>query len=413
MQPVLFTRRLRCGTSRHQLSGVCAVAWMLSCSEPSRPTESDTARAFGDAPPASSNSDRAPPTVTQSAEPPNPASPAVAGDPVSSLEVEGASAVAPPLSASPTENETPVGESVPAPEPAPPEPVPDPEPIFEPPPEEPVPEEPLPSPLPPAPVDFARDCKSIVPPPGTQVSGDVWGVLQKKHSPYLVVGNLEVPKGRTLRVEPGVQLRFQGYYKLDVRGALDARGSAAEPILITADTCAGWAGLRFPGPSRIDVFADSWLEHCVLELGTKNADAPGDDATYLSEGNAYAASRAGALYVFGAERLHVRHNLFRFNTSRDKCGAAMFLNVTSGVDLVDNVFEDNEAPAEGGAVCFTHGAIATTHTVVGGAFLRNRSNGRRGGAIYAFDTRVSIADDVLFDSNFPDDYGGLYAVFFH
>jgi parallel beta-helix repeat protein len=71
----------------------------------------------------------------------------------------------------------------------------------------------------------------------TNVSGIIntdttWDILG---SPYIVVGNVTVPNGITLTIDPGVEVRFDGYYGLFVNGTLFAIGSDSNRIVITSN----------------------------------------------------------------------------------------------------------------------------------------------------------------------------------
>lgn len=101
------------------------------------------------------------------------------------------------------------------------------------------------------------------PTPG--LHGVLWTnkVLSKAGSPYAVAGDLRVPVGVTLTLEPGVTLNFAttdvmgcglvtNKAELQVEGSLYAVGTAAEKVTLTsAGTTAGsWNGLRLaPGSS--------------------------------------------------------------------------------------------------------------------------------------------------------------------
>src|SRR5258708_9390252 len=51
----------------------------------------------------------------------------------------------------------------------------------------------------------------------------------QKGSPYLIQGQIAVPKGTTLRIEPNVQVIFQGTSILEVNGTLKVMGAPAAP----------------------------------------------------------------------------------------------------------------------------------------------------------------------------------------
>ena len=79
----------------------------------------------------------------------------------------------------------------------------------------------------------------------TIVNGDVSGTWTSASSPYLVTGDVTIPTGQTLNIEPGVEVEFQGYYRFYVLGNLQAIGTADSMIVFTTDTPSiGWGGLR-------------------------------------------------------------------------------------------------------------------------------------------------------------------------
>jgi hypothetical protein len=66
----------------------------------------------------------------------------------------------------------------------------------------------------------------------TFVSGNVSGTWAKTGSPYVVTGNLTVPGGQTLTIQPGVTVIIGQGLKVDVLGSISATGTAAERITI-------------------------------------------------------------------------------------------------------------------------------------------------------------------------------------
>ncbi|HWA26627.1 MAG TPA: hypothetical protein VG734_13285, partial [Lacunisphaera sp.] len=64
------------------------------------------------------------------------------------------------------------------------------------------------------------------------VSGDQTGNVSwtLANSPYTVTGNVHVPVGSTLTIEPGVSIKYAGAYQIYVRGTLLANGTSLAPI---------------------------------------------------------------------------------------------------------------------------------------------------------------------------------------
>ena len=69
-------------------------------------------------------------------------------------------------------------------------------------------------------------------------------------SPYYITGDVQIPSGVTLTIEPGVEIRYTGGYELLVQGVLIANGTAESPIVFTSTTpgtSSGATMLKFEG----------------------------------------------------------------------------------------------------------------------------------------------------------------------
>lgn len=92
----------------------------------------------------------------------------------------------------------------------------------------------------------------------------VFGLWTKSSSPYLIKGNISVPKDSVLTIEPGVEVRFDGKFQLSVYGKIKALGKKGDTIrFYPQDTLNRWRGIRFYGKSQD---RDSAIfEYCEFE----------------------------------------------------------------------------------------------------------------------------------------------------
>ncbi len=91
--------------------------------------------------------------------------------------------------------------------------------------------------------------------------GQLTGKLSASGSPYLITSTIEVPTGKTLTIEPGVELLFNDSCNLHVYGSIQAQGTKTEPIRFSArDTNYGWKGIHlFENAENAD---SNLFEHC-------------------------------------------------------------------------------------------------------------------------------------------------------
>lgn len=80
-----------------------------------------------------------------------------------------------------------------------------------------------------------------------QISGNIafnttW---TKALSPYKVVGDVQIPAGVKLTIEPGVEVIYAGDYELLVKGQLIANGTADDTIVFRSDVSGTRKGKRF------------------------------------------------------------------------------------------------------------------------------------------------------------------------
>lgn len=197
-------------------------------------------------------------------------------------------------------------------------------------------------------------------------------------APYVALGRLDVV-GATLTIAPGVTIRFQEVPLYDWRGAivgytdgiqvgngatsgaLVARATQADPVLLTSDTTGKtWAGVRFDGRG---VARSSLLENVTIEK-----------------------SRYEGLYAYRTTQLTVANSLLRANTRSGLTfdespstvrGTTAKLNGEHGIlsnvaaaRILGNTLESNAL----GGVLVT-GSVASSPEVRGNVFRANAQAG--------------------------------------
>ncbi len=222
----------------------------------------------------------------------------------------------------------------------------------------------------------------------TLPGGMITGVLPCAGSPYYVTGNLQVPQGGTLIIEPCVSLIFQGDYELEVRGQILAYGTADDPInFAPADTITGWQGIRFIN-TMFNGQSASWLDYCRITFGNANGFGSYD--------------RGGALYFTGSPGVFVRNSLINKNKATTQ-GGAVYIAGTEGPMFTANTFENNTAPT-GGAVY----GIYTNINLTDNLFRYNQAN--NGGAVYVHTSNIYSSGNSIHHNRAGQFGGGIYIV---
>jgi len=215
--------------------------------------------------------------------------------------------------------------------------------------------------------------------------GPVSGHWTAAGSPYLVQGEITIPIGQSLILDPGVQVVFQGHYKFLIRGFLEAVGNAADSIIFTAaDPGSGWWGLRFlnaPDSSR--------LEYCILERGRAVGVYP--------DSNGY----GGGLFCYRSNPV-IRHCTFRQNYCEWYGAAACFWQ-QSNPTVEACLFSDNRSDDDGGALFCGSGS----NPLIRDCTFANNWALAWGGGICSFWSDPIIAN-CTFHDNWADDGGALF-----
>jgi parallel beta-helix repeat protein/predicted outer membrane repeat protein len=223
----------------------------------------------------------------------------------------------------------------------------------------------------------------------TVVSGGaVSGTWTQEDSPYIITGDIVVPFGETLTIEPGVLVVFENVFSMAVEGIIVAEGTADEPITFTKQLgTSGWRGLRFFfGPDG------SSLKHCIFEHGLVMAADP--------------FNSGAAMYIDNASPV-IEKCTFRFNRATAN-GGAIYMQNSSAV-IRDSIFTENMAAygfsGKGGAIY----AVDSNPEIVDNVITDNLAYGHgtfsagkaRGGGLYLLDSGGVITGNV-FANNFLD-----------
>lgn len=233
--------------------------------------------------------------------------------------------------------------------------------------------------------------------------GDVSGTWYAANSPYYIAGNIAVPSGDTLIIEPGVDVIFLGYYRLHVNGQLVADGTASDSIrFVPQDTTVGWRGLYYA------LMSTQQLSYCGIEYARESGIWLQAVFTRLRVNHCTIthcrSDYGGGIRVQGLnDTLNITHSTIAYNTAEtDSGGKGGGIYLFYGELAMDSCTvhanraviptEDYYHAVRGGGIyigTFTIGATIS-HSSISNNFIGLSNGGRsigiyppdRGGGIY-------------------------------
>ena len=195
--------------------------------------------------------------------------------------------------------------------------------------------------------------------------GDVSGTWELTGSPFYIEGEISIPVGETLTIEPGVEVIFNGHYKFIVNGFIEAIGTEADSILFTsADPVIGWHSLRF-----IDAPDSSHLSYCIIQYGRATGEIPD--------------SHGGGIYC-GNSNPVITYCTIIDNTA-EMSGGGIGCEENSNPQIIHCILINNsslavsgEGGGGGGIACFNSNPIISNCTING-----NTANYAGGGIAFS------------------------------
>lgn len=177
-----------------------------------------------------------------------------------------------------------------------------------------------------------------------EVEGKVFG--QWDADTVYVIGNIEIPKGEKLLINPGCVVHFNGFFSISILGSLEAIGTQVDSIhFITTDTTlfhnfdfelGGWNEIKLV--SQFEGSDSTIFEFCRFNFSKSD--------TIVKHG--------GVFYIEDSNRWRISNCHFSNNRSH-KDGGAIFLKNTTGM-INNNEFSNHHAGNDvlwgyGGVIC--------------------------------------------------------------
>ena len=282
----------------------------------------------------------------------------------------------------------------------------------------------------------------------TVKSGDTFGSWTKKGSPYLIKGDINIPTGKTLIIQPGVRVKFEGLNTLNVQGSLIASGTVKDSIVFTmADTSGimnkhkyGWNGIRFdrrpvywdtlkfkmPEKDEFKKIMEERIKSGRIDTTTKirlalkipdivNDTALKDDIFITKQGSQlsycrfeYATSVSkkqpyvfgGAIYIYRYSSLVISNSVFENNFAY--AGGAIYCKEAAPV-ITNNRITKCRAQSSGGAMVFIHSGPILLNNM-----LNDNFSGYNGGAALFYESTPYVLNNTLLRNQAENSGGAVF-----
>jgi hypothetical protein len=210
-----------------------------------------------------------------------------------------------------------------------------------------------------------------------QLSGPLNGSISSGE--YDVVGDISVPQGDSLFIEPGVTFLFTGLYEFSIYGYLNATGTIEDSIKFVPYRSGGWHGLNFyPSANDFCILeycyilkslssgihcesTDIILRHCGIWKNSANTDGAG---IYFNYSNSIIEDCRISLNTFFETYPHYKgagiywgnsvtsiHNSNINGNSTNGVGGGVFFDYCDG-QIVNSVFQGNVGERGGGVYTY-------------------------------------------------------------
>jgi predicted outer membrane repeat protein len=262
-------------------------------------------------------------------------------------------------------------------------------------------------------------------------SAIVSGTWKAQYSPYHIVENVVIPHGEKLIIEPGVDVIFDGSYKITAYGSIDAIGTETDSIRFYPAPGIAWSGIYIkPDEDIVNVSDPLFVPDSSKFRYVRFSGARGDQPYESGGTHGILETRFVSLNLSNVvfrDILSFRHGALQTDNCDVIMDSCKFINngflddtiysvgaashISNGTIVMrDCVFRDNVSATgsfgRGGAISVVFADVSMERC----RFTGNHAS-TEGGAIYVRDHAYVIMTDCIIDSNSVDSgYGGAVYV---
>jgi len=163
-------------------------------------------------------------------------------------------------------------------------------------------------------------------------AGNVSGNWDIDGSPYLIEGEITIPDGETLTIDPGILVEFQGHYIFNIQGRILAEGTEQDSIFFTiADTT---------GFSNFNSTAGSWDSFEFIETPVTNDSSKFEYCRieYAKSINYNHTEYGGAFEIRYFSKIKITNCTFKYNAANN---GGIISGLNASIIIINNLFTHN------------------------------------------------------------------------
>ena len=228
---------------------------------------------------------------------------------------------------------------------------------------------------------------------GNITSDEFWSADTVK-----VIADVIIENGVTVSIDAGVELEFQDFYSIDVKGTILAIGEAGNPIHFTSlhpedfiidhSEIGAWNGIKFNNVSTLNT--TSKLKYCIFEY-SKSFEEKG-----------------GVIQVYNVSDLEITNCIFRNNIA--DYGGAISLEYHSATKIFGNLFENNHAFISGSPIYCSYSYPRIANNTIVSNYVLNEETFHETAAIHTYISKPQLTNNIIWgnEMNFYDPQQVMY-----
>ena len=221
---------------------------------------------------------------------------------------------------------------------------------------------------------------------GQNISGNLHGIWDAAHSPYIITDDVCVTNNYQLIIEPGAEIHINNGSLFEVRGLFQAEALEEEnPIIFTSDD--SWQGFKFVINDE-----DNKLIGCEISKATNSAIWI-DNSTISIIGNKIfdniTTSKAAGIEIEDSENILIMQNIIANNVGATLCGGIGMINSSP---IINNNIIVNNTGQVGAAFSIKQ---QSNPTIINNTIANNEYTAGSGGTSFIFSSTVELMNNIV------------------